>query len=118
MLEFFQEGGFSMFFLLGFGVFTLVLAVRYARVPTRVRFRTTLGLAAATGFATLTSVLANVAAVGHHASEFLERHREMTLPEVLLQGVAESMAPGILGFTLLALAAVVVTVGIYREPLA
>jgi hypothetical protein len=40
----------------------------------------------------------------------------MSLPEVLLQGLAESMAPTILGFTLLSLVALIIAVGLYREP--
>jgi len=33
----------------------------------------------------------------------------------LLLGVGESMSPGILGFTLLSLIALIVTLGIYRQ---
>jgi hypothetical protein len=34
---------------------------------------------------------------------------------VLLQGVAESMSPGILGFTMLSLTALIVALGFQRE---
>ncbi|HEY4157151.1 MAG TPA: hypothetical protein VGM29_03605, partial [Polyangiaceae bacterium] len=62
----------------------------------------------------LTSICADFAAVGHHAPEFLHAHPQMPLGEVLLQGVAESMSPGILGFTMLSLAALITTLGLYR----
>lgn len=118
MLTFFQEGGFPMFFLLGFGVAALVVAVLYARVPGKARLRQTVALSFATGFTAITGTATDIATVGHQVPAFLARHPEMTLPEVLLQGLAESMAPLILGFTLLSLVALVVTVGLYREPVA
>jgi hypothetical protein len=34
----------------------------------------------------------------------------------VLQGIAESLAPGVLGFTFVALAALITTLGLYREP--
>jgi hypothetical protein len=116
MLTFFQEGGFPMFFLLAFGLAALVLSALYARVPSRGRLRQALALAFATGFTAVTGTATAIATVGHQATAFLGRHPEMTLPEVLLQGLAESMAPTILGFTLLSLVALIIAVGLYREP--
>jgi hypothetical protein len=118
MLTFFKEGGFPMFFLLAFGLAALVLAGLYARVPSRARLRQTIALSFATGFTAVTGTAKAIAMVGHHVSAYLARHPEMALPEVLLQGLAESMAPLILGFTLLSLVALVVAVGLYREPAA
>jgi hypothetical protein len=119
MLTFFQEGGFPMFFLLAFGLAALVVAVLYARVPGRARLRQTVALSFATGFTAITGTAKDIATVGHQVPAFLARHREMTLkPEVLLEGLAESMAPLILGGTLLSLVALIVTVGLYREPVA
>jgi hypothetical protein len=107
-----------MFFLLAFGLAALVLAGLYARVPGRARLRQTLALALATACTSVTGTATAIAAVGHQATAFLARHPAMTLPEVLLEGLAESMAPLILGFTLLSLVALVVAVGLYREPAA
>jgi len=111
------EGGFPMFFLLAFGIAALVSAGRYARLPGRRRLKVTLALALATGFTTLTATCADLSAVGHHASSYLKAHPETTLHEVLLQGLAESMSPGILGFTLLSLVALLASLGIQREAL-
>jgi hypothetical protein len=116
MLEFLAEGGFAMLFLLAFGLASLAAAIWYARRVTRVAFRVTLGLAAATTFTTLMGICVDFAAVGHGAMSYLAKHPEESLPSVLLQGLAEALAPGVLGFSLLALTALVTTVGLYREP--
>jgi hypothetical protein len=119
MLErFFTEGGFAMFFLLAFGVATLVAASLYALRVTRALFRITLGLAAATAWATLGGICVDLATVGHQAPEYVQKHPGVSLSEAVLQGLAESLAPGVLGFTFLALAALIVTLGFYREPAA
>jgi hypothetical protein len=115
MKTLFMEGGAPMWFLLAFGIGMLILGVRYAIAPTAWAFRATLGLGSATLFTAVTGTCADLAAVGHHAPAYLKAHPGMTLAEVLLQGFAESMAPGILGFTMLSLAAMIVTLGFYRE---
>jgi hypothetical protein len=71
----------------------------------------------ATSFTTVTAICADLAAVGHHAPTFLARHPEMTLASVLLQGMAESLSPAIVGCTVLALAALFIGLGCYRETL-
>jgi uncharacterized membrane protein len=118
MLTLFQEGGFPMFFLLAFGLAALVLAARYALVPGRGRLRLTLGLSLATAFTTLTGAATAVSAVGHQAPAYVARHPESSLAEVVLLGLGESMAPLILGCTVLSLVALIVSVGFYREPVA
>lgn len=115
MIAFFQEGGFPMWFLLAFGLGMLGLAGRFAYAPTGWALRATLGLGSATLFTAITGMCADLAAVGHNGPKFLERHRDVRLFEMLLQGVAESMSPMILGFTMLSLAAMLVTLGFYRE---
>lgn len=115
MVTFFQEGGFPMWFLLAFGLGMLGLAGRFAFAPTGWALRATLGLGSATMFTAITGMCADFAAVGHHGPEFLERHRDVKVYEMVLQGFAESMAPMILGFTMLSLAAMLVTLGFYRE---
>jgi hypothetical protein len=117
MLTLFTEGGFPMWFLLAFGLATLFFSVRFARAPARRTLRTAIALGVATLFTTLTSLAADVAEVGHHAPEYLKRHPETTLAEALLQGLAESMSPCILGFTILSLAALVAALGYQREVL-
>lgn len=115
MITLFIEGGFPMWFLLAFGLSLLVVAVGYARAPTRRRLRTAFGLGLATAFTALTGICTDLAAVGHHAPEYLKKHPENNMVEVLLQGFAESMSPGVLGFTMLSVAALIVALGFYRE---
>lgn len=107
-----------MFFLLAFGVAALISAGIYALRVTRVALRVTCGLAAATGAATLGGICVDLAAVGHDVPGYVQRHPGVTLAEAVLQGLAESLAPGVLGFTFLALTALIVTLGLYREPAA
>jgi len=116
MSEFFREGGFAMFFLVAFGLATLAAATLYAWRVTRVALRVTVGLGTATGFTTLMGICVDLAAVGHGALAYQERHHEPSLAGVVLQGLAEALAPGVLGFSFLSLAALVVTLGLYRDP--
>ncbi len=115
MANLIREGGVPMFFLLGFGLLALAFAVRFAVAPSQRALRTAVALSAATGFTTITGVCAAFAAVGHHAPEYLKRHPETTLAEVVLLGVGESMSPGILGFTMLSLIASIVALGVWRQ---
>jgi hypothetical protein len=118
MVQFFLEGGFAMFFLLAFGVGSLASAVWYARSATRVAFRVTMGLAAATACTTLMGLCVDFAAVGHGAFAYQAKHPNESMTSILLQGLAEALAPGVLGFSLLALTALITTLGLYREPVA
>jgi len=117
MLTLFQEGGFPMWFLLAFGGLLLIAGVRFAMHPGSARLRLTLALGAATLFTTVTAVSTALATVGHQVPTYLARHPEQTLPSVLLQGVAESLSPAIVGCTVLALAALLIALGCYRESL-
>lgn len=116
MQRFFEEGGFAMFFLLAFGVATLAAATSYARRTTRVTLRITIALGLATTFTTLSGICVDLATVGHQVSGYVARHPGVSLADAVLQGLAESLAPGVLGFTFVALAALITTLGLYREP--
>jgi hypothetical protein len=114
MIELFRQGGFPMWFLLAFGSAALVAGARFAWSPSSRSPKPVLALGGATGFATLTGICAALSQVGHHAPAYLRKHPELTLPEVLLQGFAESMSPGILGFTLLSATALLLALGWQR----
>ena len=115
MVTLFREGGFPMWFLLVFGALSLISGARFALQPKASRLRLAVALSVATLFTVLTAIGADLAAVGHQASEYLAQHPEQTLATVLLQGFAESMSPAILGFTVLTLVALFVALGCYRE---
>jgi len=112
MLDLLREGGGPMLFVVIFGVFTFVAAAVFAARGDRRR----LAFIAAMGLATLLSVAggfcSDVAAVGHHGARCAEQH--LDLGPCLVVGMAESMAPGIVGFTLLSLAAMLSAVGLSR----
>ena len=115
MMTLFVEGGFPMWFLLAFGLATLVFAGRFAWVPARRTLKTAFGLGGATAFAALTGIVTDLAAVFRQAPSFWKAHPEATMVEVLLQGLAESMAPAIFGFTMLSLAGLIIALGFQRE---
>ena len=105
-----------MFFLLAFGIAMLGTATAYATRVTRVMLRLTLALAVATLSTTLGGVCVDLATVGHFAPVYAQHHPESPLEQAVLQGIAESLAPGVLGFAFIAVAALIVAVGLYREP--
>jgi hypothetical protein len=112
MFDLLREGGGPMLFVVIFGLVTLAAAGVFAARGDRRR----LGFIVAMGAATLASaaagICADVAAVGHHAAE---RCPPADLAGCLLLGLAESMAPGIVGGTLLSLAAMLSAVGVSRS---
>lgn len=115
MFKLFQEGGFPMWFLLAFGFSMLFFATRFAWVPVRRTLRTTFALSAATAFTTLTGVCTALATLGHQLPRYLATHRDTSFSDALLLGIAESLSPAILGFTMLSLAALLVALGLQRE---
>jgi len=117
MITLFQEGGFPMWFLLAFGALLLIAGARYALRPDPARLRLTLALGAATLFTILTAVSTALATVGHQVPNYVARHPEVTLATAVLQGVAESLSPAILGSTVLTLAALFIALGFHRESL-
>jgi hypothetical protein len=115
MMTLILEGGFPMWFLLVFGALALFAGGRFAFHPEPDRLRLAAALGLATLFTVLTAIGADLAAVGHHASEYWAHHPEQTLASVLLQGFAESMSPAIVGFTTLTVLALFIALGCYRE---
>jgi hypothetical protein len=111
MVELMKAGGWSMWIVLLFGLGTLVAAGVFV-------FRRDLGklalvrsLTLATVFAIATGLCANVAAVMTNAPEHAP---EGHLVQAVMQGLAESLAPGILGFTMLSISWLLVAVGTRR----
>src|SRR5690349_18095340 len=115
MANLIREGGFAMFFLLAFGLIAMAFAVRFAVAPSQRAFRTTLAMSAATCCAAITGICAALWVVGHQAPDYVKRHPETSLPEVVLLGIAESLTPGILGFTMLSLISIILALGVYRQ---
>lgn len=110
-----REGGFPVFFLLAFGLLAMGFAVRFALAPSRRAFKTTLALCAATALTSINGIFAALSAVGHQVPEYVARHPQTSLAEAALLGFGEAMSPGILGFTVLSLIALILALGVYRQ---
>lgn len=108
MIEFFQDGGWSMFVILAFGCVVLATAAYFAVRPDA-RHE---GFIKWMSFALICSVLVGLAsdfgAVFHNTETIAnndERDRTMA------QGYAECMSPPIMGFGFLTLAAMLTAIG-------
>ena len=112
-----EEGGYPMWFLVTFGIATLLAAAGFAFRPETARLRLTLGLGTTTLISIGTGVVADLAAVGHQAPAYLAKHPEQDLATVLLQGFAESLSPAIFGGFILTIVALWVSVGLWRQRL-
>jgi hypothetical protein len=108
-----REGGWPIWFTLLFGLITLVGAARFAVSARRKHLGFVIGMAAATFFSALNGIAADLAAVGHATNKNWDDWSPQ-ITRVLAQGFAESMSPGILGFTMLSLAALISAVGLAR----
>jgi hypothetical protein len=113
MLQFFREGGWGMYPVLVFGLVMLATAARYAWdfEPARLRF------VVATAMVVIVSMthamLTDLAQVLWYVSD-AERVPDAELTRTIIVGLMESTRPGGLGGALLALALVLVAIGVYR----
>ena len=101
-----------------FGLAALGSAVGYAIRPDGPRRSLTRGLSLATLFATLAALAAALGATLNALAGRRMADLSLEVPHgalMLLTGLAESMSPLIMGFTLLALTAMFGAVGGYRE---
>lgn len=108
MIEFFKDGGWSMFVILAFGCVVLVTAGYFAARPDA-RHE---GFIKWMSFALVCSVLVGLAsdfgAVFHNTTRIEnDSERERTMA----QGYAECMSPPIMGFGFLTLAAMLAAIG-------
>ena len=115
MLTLFRNGGFPMFFILAFGFVALAAAAWYAYRPNPRSFGFIVWMGAATLFSTLMGTSADFGATFFHVSRAIDKGMAGWHGD-LMEGLAESMSPGIMGFSLLAMTALVVSVGKARDP--
>ena len=112
MLTLIRAGGYPMFFILVFGFAGLAGAGWYAFRPNprNLGFVTWIGVSVL--FSTLQGTCSDLGMVFSHVTRMPEGIPSVP---VLLEGLAESTSPGILGFTFLALMALVTAVGRARD---
>jgi hypothetical protein len=111
MLTLFREGGYSMFFVLGFGFVALAAAGAYAARGKKVSLRFVHAMMVATLFATVSGICSDLGATFHAVAGPMGDADPARRFIILIEGAGESMAPGIMGFSLLALAALLLAVG-------
>jgi hypothetical protein len=111
MLQLFRDGGWAMFFVLAFGSMAFIAAVVFAARPHPGRVDVVRALTRASVFSIAAGIVADVAKVGSTVANKPEFSQHPKVHLILLQGLSESMAPGILGFTILSLVWLVMAVG-------
>lgn len=114
-MRFMVEGGWSMWFVLAFGLLSVAAAVAFARRPRDAGERLERDLARATAFAVISAVSLNLAAVGSRVPNVPEWANSPRVHLIVMEGIAESLAPAILGFALLAFASILMAVGQRRR---
>lgn len=112
-MSFFIEGGWGMWPILVLGMVTVGAAARYARRPRESQTRLLKALGLSTLAMTVLAVSTDVAAVMQSVSD-PARVAEADINRALMTGLMESTRPATLAGTLLAIACLLVTVGIVR----
>ncbi len=110
-LHFMGEGGWAMWFVLALGLVTLAVATALARDPAPKRRDVLCSFSLSTAFVIMSAVALNLAAVGSKVPNIPELANHPRLELIVMQGIAESLAPAILGFALLSFAWLIAAIG-------
>jgi hypothetical protein len=113
-MDFFHSGGAPMWAIMVLGLLDIVLAASFARGKQPQLFPVIAALGCAVLFSVAAGTFADLAAVG---TRIPNTPKWATSPQVhllILEGVAESMAPGILGFSILSIVSLECAVGLRR----
>jgi hypothetical protein len=115
-----EWGGFPIWFVLAFGFLALGSAALFAWQPHRRGLRLIIGMSLATLFSIFSAIVADLATVGHSVNvgwqKYMTDGGHDMVARIINQGIAESLSPGIIGFTLLSLTWLVASVGLRRLP--
>lgn len=109
MWNLFRNGGFPMYFVVGFGLVTMLTAFSYAMRPAAERERFVRWMGLATIASVLCGTAADLAAVARYVATTPMETGKMLA--IVVEGVGESMSPAIFGFSMLSLAAAMIAVG-------
>ena len=110
-MEWFAAGGWSMWFLMVFGALCLFAAAGFARRPDPAQLPRIAALSRAVGWSTLVGVATDFAAVGYHIPAQPEWAHSPDMPLLVLQGLAESMSPVVLGGAVLSVTSLLIAAG-------
>lgn len=108
MLTLIKDGGAPMFPVLVFGFVTLLTAAYFAWRPADRHQGFIEWMCRATAWATVGGIVSCLAATFYNTSSIEDGNLRA---RIITEGLAESMSPGIIGFALLALAAMLTAVG-------
>lgn len=111
MLEFFRSGGWGMWFVLVFGGLSLAAALRFAVGPDPRRVDAVRDLTRATLFSIGAAIVSGFAAVGSHVPANPEWANSPKVHLIVMEGISESLAGGVLGFTMLSLTWMLMAIG-------
>jgi hypothetical protein len=111
MGEWFLAGGWVMWFLSVLGLLSLLASLKFARAPDVTLLPRVHCLARAVGWATLTGVASDLAAVGTKIPATPAWAHSPDLPLLVLGGIAESLVPAILGCGILSAVALLLAAG-------
>jgi hypothetical protein len=114
MLDFFRAGGWAMFVVLATVIPLLIISVKFARNASPQGLSMIRALTMAVVFASIGGVVSNLASVARHVPSDPELWKEPLAN--ILWGINESMAPAILGFSLISIAWILVAFGVRRMP--
>ena len=113
MIQFFQNGGFPMWFILGFGLASLIGAALFARKPDEIRLGALRAMSWATAFVSFAGFVAGIAvtlaACANLPPDVAERWHVY-----VMMGTSESSSNLILGASMLALTWLVIAIGLRR----
>jgi hypothetical protein len=113
-MEFFQSGGAPMWAILVLGLLDIGVAASFARGTQRHLLPVIAALGCAVLFSVAAGTLADLAAVGTKIPNTPQWATSPRIHLLILEGVAESMAPGILGFSILSIVSLECAVGLRR----
>jgi hypothetical protein len=104
-----------MYFVVGFGFVALAWAAVYAAQGKRKPLAFAISMMAATLFSIGSGICSDLGTVFHFLSSVKDADTTPTqLTRIMMEGFGESLAPGIMGFSLLALTALLLAVGAAR----
>jgi hypothetical protein len=113
-MTWFMSGGIPMIFVLVFGLMAVAGGFQFARAPGRGDVRPHAALAFAVLCASVCGVLTDLTTVATQVPANPEWAESPDLHLILLIGLGESLAPGVLGFALVAVQALLVSFGLRR----
>ena len=114
MLDFMRAGGYSMWFILAIGLVVLGVAGSLVWRPGERKLGILRPLSLAMVFATLSGIFSGIGATMKHVTTIEEWAQSPDLHLIVMTGLGESMAPAILGFSILSVAWLLAAVGLRR----